>query len=168
MDKLNVVTNKSTAKKPESEGRKSILQFIKFGLVGISNTLIDLIVSMGLNALFSIYYLAKIVGYCCGILNSYLLNTRWTFKEERKKDAREIISFIGVNLVVLAVSTALMYFMKDKWGFIGWWESLGLPNLIVKVINGERFCMLVSAVICIIINFIGNKLIVFNRKDTEN
>ena len=58
MDNLNVETKKSTAKKPESEGRKSILQFIKFGLVGISNTLIDLIVSMGLNALFSIYYLA--------------------------------------------------------------------------------------------------------------
>ena len=154
--------------KTKTEGKRSILQFIKFALVGASNTIIDLIITFVLNAIFHWYYFAKVIGYCCGILNSYLLNTRWTFKEERKKDAREIISFIGVNLVVLAVSTALMYFMKDKWGFIGWWESLGLPNLIVKVINGERFCMLVSAVICIIINFIGNKLIVFNRKDTEN
>lgn len=168
MDDFNNEKSMTAANRPEGNGRKNILQFIKFALVGISNTLIDLVVSMGLNALFNIYYLAKIVGYCCGILNSYLLNTRWTFKEERKKDAREIISFIGVNLAVLAVSTALMYFMKESWGFIGWWESLGLPNLIIKVINGERFCMLVSAVICIIINFIGNKLIVFNRKDANN
>lgn len=168
MEKTGVEVNTAAAVKPQGDGRKGILQFIKFALVGIGNTLIDLVVSMGLNALFSIYYLAKIVGYCCGILNSYLLNTRWTFKEERKKDAREIVSFIVVNLIVLAVSTALMYFMKDKWGFIGWWESLGLPNLILKVINGERFCMIVSAVICIIINFIGNKLIVFNRKDTKD
>ena len=50
-----------------SEGKKSFLQLIKFGLIGVSNTLIDFLIASALNALFGIYYLAKIVGYACGI-----------------------------------------------------------------------------------------------------
>ena len=151
-----------------AEGKRSFIQFIKFALVGASNTIIDMLVSMVLNAIFHWYYFAKVIGYCCGVLNSYLLNSRWTFKEERRKDAKEIISFIGVNLVVLLISLGLMSLMKNTWNIVGWWDSLSLPSWMLKLVNGERFCMLVSAVICIVINFIGNKLFVFtNRKDTQ-
>lgn len=154
---------------PKSEeGKRSFVQFIKFALVGASNTIIDMLVSMVLNAIFHWYYFAKVIGYCCGVLNSYLLNSRWTFKEERRKDAKEIISFIGVNLVVLLISLGLMSLMKNTWNVVGWWDALSLPSWMLKLINGERFCMLVSAVICIVINFIGNKLFVFtNRSDTQ-
>lgn len=151
-----------------AEGKRSFMQFIKFALVGASNTIIDMLVSMVLNAIFHWYYFAKVIGYCCGVLNSYLLNSRWTFKEERRKDAKEIISFIGVNLVVLLISLGLMSLMKNTWNLVEWWDTLSLPAWMLKLVNGERFCMLVSAVICIVINFIGNKLFVFtNRKDTQ-
>lgn len=151
-----------------AEGKRSFIQFIKFALVGASNTIIDMLVSMVLNAIFHWYYFAKVIGYCCGVLNSYLLNSRWTFKEERRKDAKEIISFIGVNLVVLLISLGLMSLMKNTWNLVEWWDTLSLPSWMLKLVNGERFCMLVSAVICIVINFIGNKLFVFtNRKDTQ-
>lgn len=151
-----------------AEGKRSFIQFIKFALVGASNTIIDMLVSMVLNAIFHWYYFAKVIGYCCGVLNSYLLNSRWTFREERRKDAKEIISFIGVNLVVLLISLGLMSLMKNTWNLVEWWDTLSLPSWMLKLINGERFCMLVSAVICIVINFIGNKLFVFtNRNDTQ-
>ncbi len=151
-----------------AEGKRNFIQFIKFALVGASNTIIDMLVSMVLNAIFHWYYFAKVIGYCCGVLNSYLLNSRWTFKEERRKDAKEIISFIGVNLVVLLISLGLMSLMKNTWNLVGWWDTLSLPSWMLKLINGERFCMLVSAVICIVINFIGNKLFVFtSRHDAQ-
>lgn len=151
-----------------AEGKRSFIQFIKFALVGASNTIIDMLVSMVLNAIFHWYYFAKVIGYCCGVLNSYLLNSRWTFKEERCKDAKEIISFIGVNLVVLLISLGLMSLMKNTWNLVGWWDALSLPSWMLKLVNGERFCMLVSAFICIIINFIGNKLFVFtSRNDSQ-
>lgn len=147
---------------------QSFMQFIKFALVGASNTVIDMLVSMVLNAVFHWYYFAKVIGYCCGVLNSYMLNSRWTFKKERRKDAREVISFIAVNLVVLLISLGIMSLMRNTWDIVGWWNALALPSFVLKLINGERFCMLVSAVICIIINFVGNKLFVFTkRKDTK-
>lgn len=155
--------------KTKTEGKRSILQFIKFALVGASNTIIDLIITFVLNAIFHWYYFAKVIGYCCGILNSYILNSSWTFKEERKKDAREIISFIAVNLVVLLISLGLMYLMSDKvWNIVGWWDALKLPSWFAKFINGERFCTLVSTLICIIINFAGNKLFVFKTKNAQD
>ncbi len=152
-----------------SEGSKrGFIQFVKFALVGASNTIIDMLVSLVLNAVFHWYYFAKVIGYCCGVLNSYLLNSRWTFKEERRKDAREIISFIAVNIVVLLISLGLMSLMKDAWNLVGWWDSLALPGWFLKLINGERFCMMVSAVICIVINFVGNKLFVFKKRDESD
>ena len=53
-----------------SEGKKSIVQLLKFVLIGASNTILDLLVTFALNAIFGIYYLAKIIGYACGIANS--------------------------------------------------------------------------------------------------
>lgn len=144
--------------------KRSFLQFIKFALVGLSNTIIDIIVSFILNAIFNWYYVAKVIGYCCGILNSYLLNSRWTFKTERRNDIREKLTFVAVNLVVLLISLLLMYLASDKvWNLTGWWETLPLPEFVLKLVDGERFCTLISTVICIVINFAGNKLFVFNK-----
>lgn len=143
------------------EKKKSILQFIKFALVGIMNTLIDTVVSMALNALLHWYYPAKIIGYCCGIVNSYILNSGWTFKTERKRNAREIISFIAVNLAVLGISLLLMALFRDVVGISDEWLLTWLPEWFVKIFNGERVCMLLSTGISLIINFFGNKFIVF-------
>lgn len=151
----------------KNKGKKSFIQLMKFVLVGASNTIIDFIVSAVLNAVFHWYYFAKVIGYCCGILNSYLLNSGWTFREERKKNAKEIISFILVNLIVLLISLGLMNLFKDTWHIDEWWLNLGLPEFIVKIIDGERACMLISTCICIIINFVGNKLFVFKNSDSK-
>lgn len=144
--------------------KRSFLQFIKFALVGLSNTIIDIIVSFILNAVLNWYYVAKVIGYCCGILNSYLLNSRWTFKTEHRNDIREKLTFVAVNLVVLLISLLLMYLASDKvWNLTGWWEALPLPVFVMNLVNGERFCTLISTVICIVINFAGNKLFVFKK-----
>ena len=75
-----------------SEGRRTVGQFLKFVLIGVANTLVDLAVTLLLNGLLGWYYVAKIVGYVCGIGNSYLWNTLWTFRRERRRDAREVFS----------------------------------------------------------------------------
>ena len=66
-------------------------------------------------------------------------------------------------------SLGLMYLMSDKvWNLVGWWDALKLPSWFAKFINGERFCTLVSTLICIIINFAGNKLFVFKTKKAQD
>ena len=150
-----------------SEGKKSFVQLLKFILIGASNTLIDLVVTFALNAIFGIYYLAKIIGYACGILNSYIWNSCWTFREERRRDAREIISFIAVNLVTLGLSLLLQWVFRDKLHLDAWWTGFAGENFLTKILNGERFCVLLASGIALLVNFAGNKLFVFRKREKE-
>ena len=147
--------------------KKSLLQLIKFGLIGVSNTLIDFLVAAALNAIFGIYYLAKIIGYACGIANSYFWNSRWTFREERRRDAREIITFIAVNLVTLGLSLLLQWLFREQLHLDTWWMRAMGENWFTKLLNGERFCILLASGIALIVNFIGNKLVVFRKRAEE-
>lgn len=144
-----------------SEGKKSVLQLIKFVLIGVSNTLLDILVTFALNAVFGIYYLAKIVGYACGVANSYFWNSRWTFREERRRDLKEIVLFVTVNLVTLGLSLLLQWLLRDKLHLDAWWMGAMGENLLTKLINGERFCLLLSSGAALLLNFVGNKLLVF-------
>ena len=150
-----------------SEGKKSFVQLLKFILIGASNTLIDLVVTFALNAIFGIYYLAKIIGYACGILNSYFWNSRWTFREERRRDAREILTFIAVNLVTLGLSLLLQWVLRDRLQLDAWWMGFAGDNLLTKVLNGERFCLLLASGVALLVNFAGNKLFVFKKRREE-
>src|SRR5271165_5263589 len=57
-----------------------LVQFLKFGIVGISNTLLTFIVYTLLLKVFGVQYLlAATIGFICGATNGFLLNRRWTF-----------------------------------------------------------------------------------------
>lgn len=153
---------------------KSLIQLIKFALVGASNTIVDMIVNTGLHYVLSLFltggwilYFCKAVGYCCGILNSYILNSRWTFRDEHRKDKREVLGFIAVNLAVLLISFGLIYVFKNKLLLGEKWMALGLPEWLTKIVTGDVFCSLLATCICIPVNFILNKLFVFKGKNEE-
>ena len=156
--------------------KRSFGQLLKFLLVGASNTLVDLIVTRllqwGFGAAFSAlvltYYLPKVIGYACGIVNSYVLNSSWTFRSERRRDAREMLAFLAVNLVTLGLSLLLMYVLRDVAGLGAWWNGLVGASGLGKLVTGDFFCTLLSTGICLLVNFAGNKLLVFGkRKDAS-
>lgn len=124
-------------------------QFIKFNIVGILNTLVDL----GVFALMTGPAhlgdtLAKTISYSCGVLNSYLWNSNWTFKSERKRTPREVLLFLLVNLVSYGASIAILYACRE-WLHIG---NSTVRNLIATPIS-------------VVINFVGNKLFVFRKEE---
>jgi len=155
-----------------SENKKSFFQLLKFLLIGVSNTAIDLVVTWILQKLFGTfstapaltYYLPKIIGYACGIINSYIWNSRWTFKEEHRRDSREIVLFVAVNLVTLGLSLGLMYLFKNVCGLDAWWMRTLGENWFTKIITGDFFCTLLSTGISLLVNFAGNKLLVFKKR----
>jgi putative flippase GtrA len=58
-----------------------LAQFIKFGVVGVSNTLITFLVYTLLVKVAGVWYLAASgIGFGVGAVNGYLLNRRWTFR----------------------------------------------------------------------------------------
>ena len=56
-----------------------VRQFVKYGIVGASNTILTFVIYTVAVEAGVQYLLALIIGYLAGSLNSYLLNRRWTF-----------------------------------------------------------------------------------------
>lgn len=88
---------------------QAIVQFLKFCVVGVSNTLISLAVYyLFVVADPSLYIVGNIVGYIAGIVNSYMLNSRFVF---HKKDntVRVIIKTSVSYGTTLALGTFTIY-----------------------------------------------------------
>ena len=96
------------------ENKRSLLQFIKFCLVGVSNTAVSLAVYylfVLINA--RLYQLGNVAGWIVGVLNSFFWNNRYVFQSERK-DTRSVLKRIGKSYVsygaTWALSAVLLYF----------------------------------------------------------
>ncbi|MBP2028329.1 putative flippase GtrA [Acetoanaerobium pronyense] len=89
-------------------------RFLKFAIVGVSNTAISFLVYVVLVKLSIYYILASIISYIAGILNSYILNTAFVFKE--KKTKKNLFMFSSVYLSALLINLSLLYIMVDVLG----------------------------------------------------
>ena len=79
-----------------------VIKFIKFSIVGISNTVVSLVSFYLLFEFLGIYYIfASTIGYFMGLANSYFWNLRWTFKH--KHSTQILIEFIIENIQVINV-----------------------------------------------------------------
>lgn len=121
--------------------KKEIIEFIKFNIVGVANTLVDFAV-FTLLSFFGLYFMiAQIISYSCGVVNSFVMNKYWTFAKKGMPVGSEVMRFIFVNIISLGVSLIILYPLKPHFGLYG-----------AKII-ATLFSMLV--------NFAGNKLWVF-------
>ncbi len=68
--------------------KESIKQFIKFGLVGVSNTLISQIVYMICVALGAHYIVASVISFIISVLNAYVLQNIFVFKQDESLEKR--------------------------------------------------------------------------------
>jgi putative flippase GtrA len=91
---------------------------LRFGAVGVANTLLDL-------ALFSVLTLvagspaiaANVVSYSAGMILSFVLNRAWTFRDrERRRAWSQLMLFFTGNLLGLALSTTVVALFVKAWG----------------------------------------------------
>jgi putative flippase GtrA len=104
---------------------KETRQLYKFAVVGVLNTAIDF-------ALFSVLYFlfgvpivaANTVGYCTGVVNSFVWNKYWTFADQRHhgRVAHQFPLFFALYLVGLGLSNLTI-----------WALALLMPALLAKV-----------------------------------
>lgn len=114
-------------------------KFIRFSIVGISNTIISILVYDLLVYLGGQFIVSNIVSFMIGILNSYFWNTRWVFKINESKNSGIIFKFITVNLVVLAINSICLFLLVNR---------LFLNVYIAQII---------VTMFCVAINFLLNK-----------
>jgi putative flippase GtrA len=91
-----------------------LVQFVKFGIVGVSNTLLTLVVYTVLLKVFGVWYLAASgIGFIVGAINGFLLNRRWTFRDH-VGDALTPVRWGIVQTCGLGVDEGLLFlFVHD-------------------------------------------------------
>jgi putative flippase GtrA len=86
-----------------------LVQFVKFGIVGVANTLLTFAVYTLLLKGFGVWYLAaSAIGFVVGTINSFLWNRRWTFRGH-VGDALTPVRWGVVQCTGLAVNEGLLY-----------------------------------------------------------
>ena len=139
---------------------KTLLQFIKFGIVGVSNTFVSYFIYLG--ALFLLqsqnlfssidYIIAQVVAFILSVLWSFYWNNKYVFKmsagEKRSVWAVLVKTYISYAFTGLFLNTVLS---------ILWIEVFHISKLIAPIIN-----LLFS----VPINFLMNKFWAY-RKENE-
>lgn len=125
--------------------RKNLLfvQGYKFILVGMLNAVIGLgIIYSTYNLLGLNYKLANVLGYGCGIVNSFIWNRRWTFRSKKDPKPQVLLFFLmfGVSYGLNLGATVLCV------------EVIGIPPNIAQLVG--IFFYTTS-------NFFGNKYVTF-------
>ena len=111
--------------------KKSFMQFVKFCLVGVSNTLISLAVYYVFAIIDArLYIIGNAVGFVVSVLNAYFWNSKFVFdkKDEKVKTVTKTFIAYGTNLII---GTALLYLFVDVCGLSEFIAPL--LNLIVTI-----------------------------------
>ncbi|MCG7409715.1 GtrA family protein [Paenibacillus sp. ACRRX] len=88
-----------------------MIQFIKYALVGVANTVIGLgTIALLLHALHWPHLWATFVGNSVGVMFSYVMNRNYTF-QHRGKTSTSMLLFFGVSFL----SYVLAYLAMHNW-----------------------------------------------------
>ncbi len=143
-------------------------QFLKFGAVGVLNTLVDLGV-LTILIYFEptgkaglLYALFKAIAFIVANINSYVFNKFWTFREDggQKRTTVEfseyfLVSLIGMLINVSVASLVVNYFLIYEYH----------PVLAVLQKPWPQISALFGTAFGLVWNFLGYKFLVFTRKN---
>jgi putative flippase GtrA len=120
---------------------------IRYGLVGLANTVVGLsVIYVAMHVFHWHYATANVLGYCLGLTVSFFLNKRFTFRSPRAIPLREPLFF----LLVFGASFAI---------------QMGALVLFVEVLRVNRFAAQALAMaMYTAIGYAGNKLITFRAR----
>lgn len=129
---------------------EAFLQFIKFGIVGVSNTLIHYFTYLICIFAGCHYLIASVIGFLVSVINAFYWNNKYVFvKEENATRSlwqaflKTFLSYAGTGLVLENVLLVI------------WVRFLHVP---------EAIAPLVTLLITIPINFILNKFWAFKDR----
>ena len=130
--------------------KKALVQFIKFGIVGFSNTILSYTL-YSICVLLGVHYqLANVIGFVAGVLNSFYWSNKYVFTKSVNEQRNALFvllkTFIAYGSTGLVLNSLLLYV------FI---ERLGIPDLIAQ---------LIGLTITVPLNFVLNKYCSFKSK----
>lgn len=158
---FSLILCKILQRQPTIEFELSLLQFIKFGIVGLSNTVISYVIYAVSLMLFqridlfgaSAYLVSQILAFVISVAWSFYWNNKYVFTQnegETRSIWRALLkTYISYSFTGLFLNTLLL---------ILWVQLLHISEFIAPIIN-----LLVS----VPLNFIINKFWAFRSKPTN-
>ena len=139
---------------------ESLVQIVKFGIVGVSNTVVDFAVLNFLMWAFKVtsgtwIIVINVIAFSAAVINSYIWNRFWTFKmKSRQEMPEEFAKFLLISLVGVFINSSVVFggttYLAPLFGL-----SAGLWA------NGMK---LIATGVAMVWNFIGYKLWAFKKK----
>ena len=122
------------------------VQLFKFGVVGATGYVINLIVFSALTQVFDVHHIAAAIGaFVVAVTNNFLINRHWTFDAAEGHAGFQAARFFAVSVVALGVNLIVLALLVDE---------LGFPEIPAQAI---------AVAVATPVNFIGNKLWTFDR-----
>jgi putative flippase GtrA len=127
--------------------RIPLAEMVRYGLVGIANTVVCLsAIYLGLHVISLPYTAANAIGYALGLTVSFLLNRRFTFHSSRRIFSREPALFLAVAGVSYAV-------------------QMGALVLLIELLRMDQSLAQIPAMaVYTACGYVGNKFLTFRRR----
>lgn len=119
-------------------------QFVRFGLVGVVNTVIDFGVLNALMLLLGrpagvMLLGCNAVAFICANLNSYVANRTWTFAGNRVASWKEFGAFLAIAFIGLLINSSVLWLLTR--GTPASMLHLNLAKAAATVVSmGWNFC----------------------------
>lgn len=108
--------SENTNVEEKEKGKATFWQFIKFGMVGVVNTVVSYVTySICYYVFHANAYIASIWGFVISVLNAYLLQSRFVFKESEEGEHRVwwkvlIKTYVSYSFTGLFLAEVLLVF----------------------------------------------------------
>ena len=140
-----------------NEAKKTFVQLLKYGVIGVSNTLITLVVFYVINTLMGLdYAVANTLGYILGFINSFVWNRTWVFRT-----GGNVWREAGLFALGFIICFAL------QMGVSQWLLSTSLHDLTISWLpmknTGENVIMCLSMVVYTLANYVYNRFVTFKK-----
>ena len=127
--------------------KKLIKQILKFGVVGVIATIIDVGLYSLLTDLVGIHYaVSQVISFAISLAFNYWASIKWVF-DAKKQTPKEALLFIGLSIVGLGINELILWIGIDILGFKKY----------------HLFIKLLATGIVMVFNFITRKLFIEKR-----
>lgn len=137
---------------------KTLCQLIRYGAVGVMNTLLTLIVIYVMKSFLDAnLWVSNAVGYVAGFVNSFVWNKLWVFRSQ-KHFLRECVMFGVGFLLCYGLQFLATWLLTYKTPLRTMeWEMVGLT------FSGYAIATLLGMVIYTLANFVYNRCVTFKQ-----
>ena len=153
---MNTENNEKTSTITVGGRHATLMQFAKYAVVGVMNTLLTLMVIYICKSILDINpYVSNAIGYAVGLINSFLWNRTWVFGAKDGKIHRQAVKFLVGFCVCYVIQFFVVWCLNQS--------SFGKIEVDIMgfVLSGYGLATLIGNVVYTISNFLFNRLVAF-------